>query len=223
MAAKKKLNKKKMYATLKRMYRIKTVAAAKEGKRYGIKQLAYEYAEKYGEKPSTFYERIKKKVARDKAAGEDWNTGLELLVRSEEEVKFDDERYQGETTDMAAFMAGQEYGTLEGICLALKIPRRVINRWMKQYESFSDCVHDGLANGKAKVEYTLKQQGQNQTLTETKVERYPDGKEKVIEIEKEVRGSVQANKEWLKANTEKYNDKQETAVEEDVIEIVIGG
>lgn len=228
MAAKKKTTSSRMYAVIKRYYRVRMINAAKTGGKYGIKQLAKDYHQKYGEKFETFYQRIVKQAQRDKAKGNDWNEGIELLIRTDKETIIDDANYHGESTDMAAFDAALEYGTLEGIGIVLKIPTKTVNRWMKQYESFSDLVTDGLNKAKAKVEYSLKKLGETNTLVEKREEKGYNGQgsfDKKVEITKEVSGNVSANLAWLAGNDkEKYGkDKEEKKNTKDVINIVIGG
>lgn len=204
------------------------ISAAKSGGKYGIKQLAKDYHKKYGVNFETFYQRIVKQYARDKAKGEDWNDGIELLVRSEKQVE-EDKNYHGEETDSIAFDAALEHGNLEGIAMILKIPTTRLKRWMTQYESLNDLIHDGINKSKAMVEYNLKKLGENVTLTETKEEEGVDAKghdfSKKVVIEKEVLGSANANIAWLKGNApEKYGDKKDDKkASKDVINIIVGG
>lgn len=201
------------------------ISAAKSGGKYGIKQLAKDYHKKYGVNFETFYQRIVKQYARDKAKGEDWNDGIELLVRSEKEKDIDDKNYHGEITDLAAFDAAMDWGTKEGIAIELKVPTSTVSRWMKQYESFNDLVIDGLNKAKAKVEKNLKSLGENTVLTEKREENSAKNGKKTVEITKEIVGNAGATLSWLKGNApEKYGDKkEENKTSKDVINIVVGG
>lgn len=228
MAAKKKTDSQKMYEVLRRYYRVRVLSAAKLGGKYGVKQLARDYHKKYGVNFETFYSRIVKQQARDKAKGKDWNEGLELLVRNEKEKVFDDKNYHGETTDLAAFDAAMEWGTMEGVAIELKVPTSTVKRWMNQYESFKDLVVDGINKAKAKAEKNLLELGQNQTFTERKVEEghnHNGSFSKIVEVVKEVKGDAKATLSWLQGNVKDKYGKEASEKKEDKgkITIVVGG
>jgi hypothetical protein len=204
------------------------LSAAKLGGKYGIKQLARDYHKKYGVNFETFYQRIVKQQARDKARGKGWDDGLELLVRNEKEKQIDDKHYHGEMTDLAAFDAAMEWGTYEGIAIELKVPTSTVKRWLNQYETFKDLVVDGINKAKAKAEKNLLEQGLTQVLSEKKKEYGSNDKgdyEKTVEIVKEVKGDAKATLSWLQGNMkEKYGkEASEKKEEKGKITIVVGG